>query len=277
MGKRLVSLLPSGPTGPRTPAGKAKSKFNALKHGILSTAAVLETESAEEYSQVVSELVEVFAPTGKLEEALVEKIATTLWRYRRLLRAEAAKIDRANVLSQRTFADQVKDARLANAFFGEGGSLQKAILAHDDAGLFSGIRLIKQVRERILEDGLDWDRERKDLEDLFGEKYREVFQGGEEQAGGPKSVAGEIVAKQLTGFIDTLEPVAQSDAERRRKLERFRDAAVLVPEEKDCDHLIRYEAHLDRVLDRALGQLERLQRMRLGQPVLPPVRVEVSR
>jgi len=43
-----------------------------------------------------------------------------------------------------------------------------------------------------------------------------------------------------------------------------------------ADQLLRYEAALERAIDRTLAQLERLQRMRLGQPLLPPVKVEVS-
>jgi len=42
------------------------------------------------------------------------------------------------------------------------------------------------------------------------------------------------------------------------------------------DRLLRYEASLERTFDRTLNQLERLQRMRLGQPVPPPVKVELS-
>src|SRR5438876_9184083 len=42
------------------------------------------------------------------------------------------------------------------------------------------------------------------------------------------------------------------------------------------DRLLRYEASLERTLDRTLSQLERLQRMRLGQPVLPKLEVRHS-
>ncbi len=38
-----------------------------------------------------------------------------------------------------------------------------------------------------------------------------------------------------------------------------------IPEGPGLDKLLRYEAALDRSFDRTLSQLERLQRMRLGQ------------
>ncbi len=40
--------------------------------------------------------------------------------------------------------------------------------------------------------------------------------------------------------------------------------------------LIRYEGSLERAFDRTLSQLERLQRMRCGQPVPPPIQVNVG-
>jgi hypothetical protein len=50
-----------------------------------------------------------------------------------------------------------------------------------------------------------------------------------------------------------------------------------VPSAPVLERLIRYEVMLERSFDRTLGQLDRLQRMRLGHPVPPPVKLEVSR
>lgn len=49
-----------------------------------------------------------------------------------------------------------------------------------------------------------------------------------------------------------------------------------VPKSEWLDRVLRYEASLERGFDRTLGQLERLQRMRLGQPVTPRVDVTIS-
>jgi hypothetical protein len=49
-----------------------------------------------------------------------------------------------------------------------------------------------------------------------------------------------------------------------------------VPDSPGLDRLLRYEASLERSFDRTLSQLERLQRMRLGQPVLPKLEVRHS-
>lgn len=46
--------------------------------------------------------------------------------------------------------------------------------------------------------------------------------------------------------------------------------------QQPLDLLIRYESSLERAFDRALNQLERLQRIRKGQPVPPTLSVNVS-
>jgi hypothetical protein len=57
------------------------------------------------------------------------------------------------------------------------------------------------------------------------------------------------------------------------KLEAVSQHVPLTPQ---FDHLLRYEASLERNFDRTLSQLERVQRMRLGQPVLPKLEVHHS-
>jgi hypothetical protein len=49
-----------------------------------------------------------------------------------------------------------------------------------------------------------------------------------------------------------------------------------VPHTGYLDRLLRYEASLERAFDRTMSQLERLQKMRLGQPVPPRIEVELN-
>lgn len=79
-------------TGPRSASGKARASRNALRHGILSTHLILPDESREEFDALFSTLVEEMRPAGTLETALVERIAVSLWRQRRLVRAETASV-----------------------------------------------------------------------------------------------------------------------------------------------------------------------------------------
>src|SRR5271165_3051702 len=82
-------------TKPALPAetgtgGTEITRFNALRHGVLSRYTVLPWENADEYGALVTSLVAEHQPQGPTEEHLVEELAGVLWRKRRLRLAEAA-------------------------------------------------------------------------------------------------------------------------------------------------------------------------------------------
>src|SRR6516164_3558706 len=79
-------------TGPRTAAGKDRSKQNAIKHGLLSQVVVLNHESQSEFDDLLNGLRRNLKPEGTLEEELVGKIAVLLWRHRRFIQVEHAGI-----------------------------------------------------------------------------------------------------------------------------------------------------------------------------------------
>jgi hypothetical protein len=66
------------------------TRFNALRHGVLSRYTVLPWEHQGEYQTLVDALVAEHAPEGPTEEHLVEELAGIIWRKRRLRMAEAA-------------------------------------------------------------------------------------------------------------------------------------------------------------------------------------------
>src|SRR5919202_5260803 len=66
------------------------TRFNALRHGVLSRYTVLPWESGAEYHELLNALVQEHQPHGPTEEHLVEELAGILWRKRRLRLAEAA-------------------------------------------------------------------------------------------------------------------------------------------------------------------------------------------
>ena len=83
--------------GPRTPEGKERARFNALKHGLLARSVVVPTrdgpENRKQFERLLTQLRDKLNPDGILEEMLVEKIAVAYWRLRRALRAEAGEIN----------------------------------------------------------------------------------------------------------------------------------------------------------------------------------------
>ena len=64
------------------------SKYNAVKHGILSRKAILEWESREEFDNLCVQLTNQFNPQTPLEKHYLADLINTLWRKQRIIRAE---------------------------------------------------------------------------------------------------------------------------------------------------------------------------------------------
>ena len=266
-------------TGPRTPEGKQRSKYNALKHGIFSSIVLLKDESRSEFNSLLNRLRNDLRPEGALEELLVEKLAALAWRQRRLLLAESAEIQ------------SNKEAEKIVEVLGPG--LIRKI--RNPKVLGRCLELLAELRKQVEKEsytkyenpilveiyGID-DKEKHLCGNLYN-SYREwvcaAKSSGEERGRG-----GDASLKQCR--LDVLYEVDQET----RRLKRYQEACTSiettrtqpevlrhnVPEAPAADPLLRYEASLDRSFDRTLTQLERLQRMRRGQPVPPPLKVDVS-
>jgi len=95
-------------TGPRTGRGKAITKMNALKHGLLSSQVLLSEEKARDLQELGQRLRGELRPLGELEHLLVDRIVAAVWRLRRALRVETAVMEqnsleaRLNDYSHRT-------------------------------------------------------------------------------------------------------------------------------------------------------------------------------
>jgi hypothetical protein len=77
-------------TGPTTVAGRARSRRNALKHGLTAQEVTVDDEEADKFEAFRDDIVQDLAPVGALEEALTERVAMCLWRLRRVPRLEVA-------------------------------------------------------------------------------------------------------------------------------------------------------------------------------------------
>jgi len=79
-------------TGPLTESGKNTVAKNALKHGLFCQQLVLPHENNNDFSALLQNLESSLNPNNVLEQSLVERIAVTLWRQARLVRAETAQL-----------------------------------------------------------------------------------------------------------------------------------------------------------------------------------------
>jgi hypothetical protein len=79
-------------TGPRTPEGKSRSRFNGLKHGLTAKVPVIPGEDAAVYQERLDAIIESCAPQNQVELELLGRLAATNWSLDRAARAEAAQI-----------------------------------------------------------------------------------------------------------------------------------------------------------------------------------------
>ena len=77
-------------SGPKTAAGKQRSRMNALSHGLTAVTLVLAGENPDDFDSLRAALEEQFQSRSMLEAELVERLAATLWRLRRVPLFEAA-------------------------------------------------------------------------------------------------------------------------------------------------------------------------------------------
>jgi hypothetical protein len=80
-------------TGPKTTAGKARSRMNAWKHGLAAEKVVIPGEGVEQLKAIRRELWEEYEPLPGMESLLVERLAHYAWRMRRALVFEAALLE----------------------------------------------------------------------------------------------------------------------------------------------------------------------------------------
>jgi hypothetical protein len=242
--------------------GYEVTRFNALRHGVLSRYTVLPWEDAEEYKTLVAALVTEHSPQGPTEEHLIEELAGIIWRKRRLRLAEAAAFRRG--LTKIASPDQqtIKAALVhldiekhkaddtANGFLA---------LNEDQATLTRAIDLLQSGKQRAYEKALSaLQEEMQDrwtelstpkalsLPDLWNEEARYTAD-----------------AQGLLAFLHG--ELTRSEFRRQEMQNRVLIRDQSFGEALDQDHLeslARYEIHLDRKLERMLAMLIRLQEFR---------------
>jgi hypothetical protein len=77
-------------TGPKTPEGKDRSRFNALKHGMAAKLPVLPGENAEAYQGRTDTWTADLQPRNDVERDLVERAARASWQLERVELIEIA-------------------------------------------------------------------------------------------------------------------------------------------------------------------------------------------
>lgn len=297
-------LTNGGRRGPRSAEGKAISKFNATSHGIFSNVAVLKTESRADYESLLNGVRDACKPVGMLEEVLVDKLTTILWRYRRLIRAETGEVSE-NLSSIDRIDVRIRERdRLDLEYLQRRRSAQGVIgMTYDPEILNVCLRALSNLHDRIKTHGFRPTADEAVLGEIYGrrenllgeirrgtdnkgdlfdtyEVWRLTSEASEDDRqkyryASPEKCREKVldaIETEITKLKEMLDALNTSRTEQS-ELEQLRRS---LPEADRMERLLRYEATLERAFDRALVQLERLQRMRLGQPVIPPIKVDIN-
>ena len=279
-------------TGPKTPAGKAVSRMNAMKHGLLARQVVVRglklRESSHEFKTLCRDYYEHLTPVGPLEEMLVGQIATAAWRLRRARTAETGEIalsvdtgwwqrERHNPLTRLL-------AMPPNPF-SEGLVLRLQQTGWGCRYLIfclGGVRDCVERDSELSEMALnEFNGSLREQAAHLGKKLRQfrAWLTTNPEKLEPEALRTrhrEEVLKYLSGEIRNQEYRLEECEKRENCEEAAQQSAAVLPSETVLDKILRYETALERQLFRAMNQLERLQRRRLGENVPPPVTMEIT-
>jgi hypothetical protein len=262
-------------TPPAQPRGTEITRFNALRHGVLSRYTVLPWEDAEEYQVLVAALVAEHAPQGPTEEHLVEELAGILWRKRRLRLAEAAVHRRGLNGTLAPYRETVKVALVHLDATDESEPLVDAIRATAD-----------ETQEDMREMEEDEAMTRRAL-DLLGSRRNDRYDAALTALhADTRDSWADMLAREPNDLEEGEESATADEAGLRRFLEgtvmpwfearrKELDNRPLIREQAfgealdpdKLERLSRYEVHLDRKLERMLAMLLRLKDLRRGPPV----------
>lgn len=285
-------------TGPKTVEGKRTVRWNSLKHGLLAKATILTIvdfeEDPREFEFLLEELQADLQPIGVLEQILVEKIAAAYWRLRRVLKSEQGEIEQG-VLDRRH--DNISDHELRQQFATVHGlDLLFSRLSRTVIGIENLQEVLEQVRKEVVKNGFVTESMQKLLNCFFGKECVRVAM--------PCKILSQIAEKnmELSKLDPAKELVNKPSAEKckerilsildkeSRRLDATIDevsvveehhqkstvARLSLPSQEASLKILRYETTIQRQFARAMDQLERLQRRRLGDMVPPPIKVNIS-
>ena len=243
-------------TGPRTDTGKAVSSSNATRHGIFSAQLILQDEEPEEFRELVAALQADLRPVGTLESTLLERIAVTMWRQRRLVQAETAKLELAR-----------RDAEIADKV---GRELD---LGHFSRPQVDDLEALDPYHVQWCRDVVDEGCALRQIDPETLEAQAPLIHAQlTEEAEEDNETIKEYLSDYengLTGYIDRLMEWCRDEltkAERRPELLAVATqvrARGLILSRHDLELLARYQTTLDNQLYKALRAYRQTQEWRL--------------
>ena len=291
--------------GPTTQNGKAVVRWNATRHGIRSPAPVIPgVEKREDWEEHCDGILESLQPEGSLELVLAERVALLSWRLDRVTRYEIERIalfqEKAgdDLADRRRFGSHVlgaahpedvranlKSARSDYRLLKRFPKLQddKRLSSFDaDRILWAVMEVTDRVAEGevapedlleeisipgVPENTLEWEEYGSWSAGAVRAGIKAIATATSEDPEELLEVATDAAKRSIIGKEQAAEQV-------ERDLERM-SRERLLPDEKTLEKVSRYEAHLSRLMFKALHELEALQLRRSGGAA-PLARLDVD-
>ena len=255
------------------PGNYETTRFNRLRHGVLSRYTVLPWEDEGEYQSLLAALVAEHAPEGPTEEHLVEEIAGIIWRKRRTRIAEAS-VFRQKLRHKAT--DYNSPEHIAGAALLPLTGVTEAKVSIPRAIAATAAETSRDLRETKRDQGMTqralnileaggagvYERALAALRDDTRQYWEDCLSDPPDDG-----LTYTATAEALKAWIDhhRTEWYDQPIVELQHR-EAIRDQALgIAYRADDLEVPARYEVHLDRKLERMLAMLIRLKELR--QPV----------
>ncbi|RFC31934.1 MAG: hypothetical protein DID91_2727703889 [Candidatus Nitrotoga sp. MKT] len=253
----------SATTADETPQNNYEPvRYNAMKHGILSRLAVLAHEDAGEFGDLLGALVEEHQPAGATEMHLIEELAAIIWRKRRVLLAECARINEGLKNAVNNPSTVIPSAApFALGLSGKGTDLRDLIdmtpeeIAEQQRYTQLDLEATRKASAILLRGGVNaYDKALRALLPDSREWWVQYVEEEEYQA----------TAEGLKEFIsDHLEPLCMKLEQTARHHEAIKAQAMGEGlQAHRLEKLNRYETHLDRKFERTLAMLLKLKQLR---------------
>jgi len=296
--------------GPRTRLGKAGSRRNALKHGLSAKVLLLDGESPAEFDALLRGFRDSLQPVGMPEEITVKDMAWSMWCSQRGRAAERAEIqlgkkynshaadrrkrdrEEAEIIEASVDAQAAEDTQTARYIKSLVEIPRPGLIARFDNPVIAEkcVSLLKSIHDSVKLRSFFPDRDDQIIDKIFGARTPSGFRLFYASCVDPKILLPHLENEELEPLanrvemfltfleeqIDYYEQLAKRMVRNSTQRERLEAECAVVPEAPRLDRILRYRASHERDFDRSLLRLERLQRIRKGQPVPPTLNVNLS-
>jgi hypothetical protein len=247
--------------------GKQTVANNALKHGVFSKTLILTDEDPDEYKSLLDQLLLELHPSGLLEQTLVERIALTLWRQRRLVRAETANIESGRSAKQIVLA---VNQELELSYTSR--ELKESDLVPFDLTHYEWYESILNELDGLFEQtSLDLNK----IKDIAPHVYQQLQNDAQDLALSPVKFLQEY--EQPFDYFDSLRDYCLKEIQKKHQhqmvsavVELVKSKSVIL-KEKLRDSLCKYQVMLDNELYKAMKALRDAQEWRMNSCVVADV------